>query len=69
MKNGKEEHLKLGETIWPDNKPEFKKWVKELGISQASYELGEGKARAEEIMKGVGLKPEVGFWELFWGIE
>lgn len=48
----------IKETVQPPIRPTYNEWVRSLGISQAAYELSEGKARADELMRDVGLPEE-----------
>lgn len=53
-----ERKLRIRCTAIPPQKPPYKEWVRMMGISEGAYQNGDGRMRAMEIMRGVGLKSE-----------
>ena len=50
---------KIKETVSPFIRPTYEQWVKEMRIGGVGYWVAEdGKQKADEIMKDVGLPPE-----------
>ena len=51
--------VKIKETHTPFIRPTYQQWVKEMRIGGVAYWTAEdGKQKADEIMKDVGLPPE-----------
>ena len=51
--------VKIKDTAIPPKRPPFNQWVKEMRIGGVAYWTAEdGKQKADEIMKDVGLPPE-----------
>jgi hypothetical protein len=50
---------KIKETVSPSKRPAYEQWVKEMRIGGVAYWVAEdGKQKADEIMKDVGLPVE-----------
>lgn len=52
------ESIRVRSTAQPPSRPPYKEWVRMMGISEGAYQNGDGRSRAIEIMRGVGLKNE-----------
>lgn len=61
--------LQVGETFSPKERPSFNEWVKEMGISEASYQEGDGRVRAQELMRHCGIDRPLTFIEFLLGVD
>jgi len=56
--------VRISESYIPKARPSYKKWVKDMGINELSYQLNPmGQRRAREISESMGLPHEPTVYE------